>query len=128
MEKEFRKINFCMFLLLLFFSLAFNFGCSKSSNEEINFTGKSPDEIKLIERGKTIYSAICTACHNANPKMDGSLGPAIAGSSLELIESRVLRAEYPKGYKPKRETHAMIALPQFKNEVPALHAYLNALK
>ena len=33
---------------------------------------------------------------------DGSVGPAVAGASRELIEAKVLRGEYPPGYTPKR--------------------------
>jgi mono/diheme cytochrome c family protein len=85
----------------------------------------SPEEA-LIERGRLIYSMQCTACHSGNPKVDGSIGPAIAGSSLELVEARVMRAEYPAGYQPKRTTKTMSALPHLKAEIPALQAYLNS--
>lgn len=79
----------------------------------------------LAESGRTIYNTHCTACHGANPKLNGALGPAIFGSSLELLEARVLRAQYPAGYTPKRATGVMAALPFLKDEIPALHAYLN---
>ena len=87
----------------------------------------SPEE-KLSQRGRMIYSTQCTACHNMDPKMDGSLGPAIAGSSLELVEARVMRAQYPDGYTPKRASKTMSALPHLKEEIPALHAFLNSVK
>ncbi|MBN8554678.1 MAG: cytochrome c [Deltaproteobacteria bacterium] len=115
-------------LLSIGMGLIFFSACTSSSSDDLDLVGKTPEQTKLIMRGKTIYSAVCTSCHGLNPKVDGSLGPAIAGSSLELLESRVLFAKYPEGYKPKRDTHAMLALPQFKSEIPALHAYLNALK
>ena len=31
------------------------------------------------ERGRQIYLAQCTACHNRDPERDGPLGPAIKG-------------------------------------------------
>lgn len=83
------------------------------------------DASKLSARGEQIYKLNCIACHNPDPKQDGALGPAISGSSLELITARVLKAKYPEGYKPKRETHTMPALPQLEAEIPALHAFLN---
>jgi mono/diheme cytochrome c family protein len=89
---------------------------------------EAAEKIALIQRGRAMYVSICGACHNMNPKIDGALGPAIAGSSLELLEARVLFAKYPEGYKPKRETKLMVALPQFKNDLPAIHAYLNSLQ
>jgi mono/diheme cytochrome c family protein len=76
--------------------------------------------------GQSIYMLHCTACHNPNPALDGSLGPALKGSALELLEARVLRGEYPPGYIPKRATHIMTQLPLTEEEVDSIHAFLNA--
>ena len=89
-------------------------------------TKKTDAVVNPVDRGRSVYAANCTACHNANPRLDGAVGPAIHGSSLELLEARVLRAAYPAGYKPKRETHLMPAMPFLKDDIPALHAYLNS--
>ena len=77
-----------------------------------------------IERGRKVYLANCTACHNTDPGLPGAIGPAVAGSQRALIEARVLRAEYPPGYTPKRPTHAMVALPQLAGSIDDLAAYL----
>lgn len=82
-------------------------------------------EESLAARGKTVYVTVCIACHNADPHKAGSIGPAVFGASQELLEARILNASYPPGYKPQRETHTMPAFPQFKADIPALHAYLN---
>lgn len=66
----------------------------------------------------------CIACHSQVPAQDGALGPAVSGSSYELLEARVLRAEYPEGYTPKRESRVMIALPHLAQDIDALTAYL----
>ena len=79
-----------------------------------------------VSTGRTLYAVHCTACHNPDPTHDGSLGPAIKGSALELVQARVMRGEYPAGYTPKRSTHIMMKLPLGEKEVEALHAYLNA--
>jgi mono/diheme cytochrome c family protein len=79
------------------------------------------------EKGRTLYSLHCTACHNPDPSKDGSLGPAVKGSSLDLLIARVTRGEYPPGYTPKRQTHIMQKLPLTVDEVKSLHAYLNSL-
>ena len=50
--------------------------------------------------------------------------PSIADASLELLTGRVLRKEYPAGYKPKRDTQLMTAFPDLAPEIPALHAFL----
>lgn len=57
--------------------------------------------------------------------MDGALGPAVMGSSRELLEARVVRGEYPAGYTPKRESRVMIALPHLEPELDALAAFLS---
>lgn len=80
-----------------------------------------------VERGRRAYMANCTACHNQDPTKEGTLGPAIAGSSRALVEARVLRAEYPPGYTPKRDSSLMPAQPFLKKEVPDLAAYLESL-
>lgn len=79
----------------------------------------------LAARGRMIYQTNCTSCHNSDPKKTGSIGPEVYGSSAELIEARILRAEYPIGYKPKRTTKVMSPLVHLKNDIPALTAFLN---
>ena len=79
-------------------------------------------------RGRAVYMNVCIACHNGNPNQDGALGPAIAGSSLELIQAKVLRAEYPEGYEPKR---AGIVMPKFEyleEKLPDVAAFLAEVK
>ena len=82
----------------------------------------------LVERGKHYYKNVCTACHNGDPSKDGTLGPAVAGSSLALLEAKVLRGEYPPGYTPKRDTSAMPRFEFLAPEIPGLAAYLDAPK
>lgn len=82
------------------------------------------DPDALASRGRAVYTANCIACHNTDPKLDGGIGPAVAGASFALIEARVMRNEYPEGYKPKRGTRAMIALPYLEKDLAALVAFL----
>lgn len=100
---------------------------SSTPSQSATIAPDSPEQIqtKLFERGRLIYKTNCTACHHADPKKPGSIGPEIFGSSLELIQARVVDGSYPADYKPKRTTHAMVALPHLKNEIPALVAFLN---
>ncbi len=90
--------------------------CSKNSEQ----SGQSPD----WKRGRAVYVANCVACHNNDPSKDGPIGPAIKGSPPELVESRVLRTQYPPGYKPKRNTQVMPTFPFLKTEIPYLVVYL----
>jgi mono/diheme cytochrome c family protein len=80
-----------------------------------------------VDRGRRAYVANCIACHNTDPAKEGTLGPAVAGSPLALVEARVMRAEYPPGYTPKRDSNLMPAQPFLKNDVPDLAAYLESL-
>ncbi len=88
---------------------------------------KPAGEESAIERGHRVYVANCLACHNADPSKEGTLGPVIAGSSLALVEARVMRAEYPPGYTPKRSSALMPAQPYLKTDVPDLAAYLESI-
>ena len=87
---------------------------------------RTPEE--LVAAGRSVYNANCIVCHAMDPRQDGALGPAVAGSSPELIEARVMRAEYPEGYTPKRATRVMVPMPHLKDRLPELAAYLGSLK
>jgi mono/diheme cytochrome c family protein len=93
--------------------------CSKDSDDSSK-SGKNAD----AARGRAVYLANCVACHNNDPSRDGPIGPAIKGSSKELLETRVLTTSYPPGYKPKRPTKVMPQFPFLKDEIPPLAAYL----
>lgn len=79
-----------------------------------------------VVQGERTWRANCIACHNMDPALDGVMGPPVAGASLELLEARVLRGEYPQGYRPKRDTSLMQPLPYLKSDLPGLAAYLAA--
>ena len=79
---------------------------------------------EAAQRGRGTYNEVCIACHNSNPALAGSVGPAVAGSSLELLTARVVRGEYPPGYTPKSNSNAMPAFPQLADRVGDLHAFL----
>ena len=74
-------------------------------------------EDPAVAKGELIYRNICVVCHNAEPSEEGTLGPAIAHASRELLEAKVVRGEYPEGYTPARDTHQM---PQFEYLEPNL--------
>ena len=76
------------------------------------------------ERGRQIYQSQCIACHNSDPSQPGPIGPAVRGSSAELLRARVVDGTYPPGYTPKRPTKVMQPMPQLAKDIPALAAYL----
>jgi mono/diheme cytochrome c family protein len=76
------------------------------------------------ERGRQAYLAHCSSCHSADPAQNGPLGPAVRGSSRELLEARVLRGVYPPGYTPKRPSAVMQPMPHLAASLDDLAAYL----
>jgi mono/diheme cytochrome c family protein len=86
----------------------------------------TPEQARL-QKGRTLYSLHCASCHHPSfPERDGALGPAVAGTSLDLLEARVVRGSYPEGYTPKRSTWVMPKMPLVRGDIEALHAYLNS--
>lgn len=79
-----------------------------------------------VDRGRVVYATQCAICHNADPKKAGPIGPEVFGASKELLVKRILEGKYPEGYRPKRETHTMVALPHLKHEIDSLHLFLNS--
>lgn len=75
-------------------------------------------------KGKQVYTVNCIACHNMDPSKPGVIGPEIKGSSKALISARVLKGQYPKGYKPKRATKMMPPMPHLKGNIDDLAAFL----
>ena len=95
------------------------------AESEPEAASSQPSAADLVARGRSVWMSNCIACHAQDPALDGALGPAAIGASHELLEARVLRAEYPEGYTPKRDSRIMIPLPHLSNDIEALHAYLN---
>jgi mono/diheme cytochrome c family protein len=110
-------------LCLAIVTAALGTGCSQGSDADRAKAPVSP----AVAEGAQVYATNCTACHNADPNQAGSLGPALAGSPEALLQAKVLHNEYPPGYTPKRDSHAMVPLPHLANEIPALAAYLGSV-
>jgi mono/diheme cytochrome c family protein len=85
-------------------------------------------EEPAVARGRAVYMSVCTACHNADPGRDGSVGPANAGASRELLAAKLLRGEYPPGYAPKRPTQVMPRFEHLAGSVDDLAAFLATAK
>ena len=75
-------------------------------------------------KGRQVWLGQCVSCHNIDPAKDGPVGPAVKGSSVPLLEARLLHASYPPGYQPKRATNVMPARPDLAASTPDLAAYL----
>lgn len=99
--------------MLLFFA-----GCTKSIEPERVMT-------PLEKQGQLVYVTNCLSCHNSDPTKPGSLGPDIAGTSIEILTIKIKGLPFPSTYVPKRTTHMMPALPFVEKDIPAIHAYLS---
>ena len=120
-----------MLLKFAIFILPLIFGAACTKNKETAASDKQPvalSQDELIAKGKSVYTNHCTACHAPQPDVAGAVGPAIAGSSKELVEARILNAAYPEGYTPKRATKAMPAMPYLKRDLEAITAYLQSVQ
>ena len=67
----------------------------------------------LWNRGRVMYTTRCTSCHNSNPDLQGSVGPALRGVTEDLLTDRIMNG---KG--------AMPAQPRMKRFIPAIREYL----
>lgn len=85
-----------------------------------------------IEKGKRVWLTTCIQCHNRDPNKKGPIGPEVVDAPLEVMRVKVVTGKYPDslpaGFVPKRKTKAMRALPQHKNDVDAIHAYVQSVK
>jgi mono/diheme cytochrome c family protein len=95
-------------------------GCEKKSDAPVKTAANGNPN-----RGRAIYLSNCAACHHNDPSRDGTIGPAIKGASSALIEARVMKAAYPPGYTPKRNTAIMPAQSYLEPSIPDLAAFLN---
>jgi mono/diheme cytochrome c family protein len=64
-------------------------------------------------KGRAIYRARCISCHNVDPSLHGTVGPALRGVSEELLTERLT---YGKGAMPIQKESLRF--------VPALREYL----
>ena len=85
---------------------------------------KVETETTAYERGQTLYLNICVVCHDADPSLEGGLGPVVAKASLELLRAKVLRGEYPEGFSPLLDTKQMPVFEYLEPHLPDLAAFL----
>lgn len=90
------------------------------------YSAETLDKIST-QKGKSIYMGNCIACHNKDPNKNGSLGPALTGTPLEVFLVKVPEGQtYPAGYTPKRKTKIMKKFPQFKKDVPSIFLWIQS--
>ena len=110
------KIKFIKWhLVLCVLGAIFYLGCAEE---------KLTPEEKMKREGRVLYISNCASCHNDDPSQSGSLGPAIKGSSLELLRARILKASYPPGYAPKRKTKMMSPISLSAEQIRKIYAFL----
>lgn len=85
-----------------------------------------------LDRGKRVYMSTCIQCHNRDPNLKGPIGPEMVDAPMEIMTAKVMTGVYPEklpaGFVPKRKTKAMRKLPHLKNDIPAIHAWVQSMK
>lgn len=85
-----------------------------------------------IDKGRRLYLSNCIQCHNKDPNVRGSIGPEMVDAPLDVMTAKVMTGKYPEalpaGFVPKRKTKLMRPIPKLKNDIPAIHAYVQSLK
>lgn len=81
---------------------------------------------EAVARGRALWASRCANCHGSDPSKSGPLGPPVVGATRALVEARVLRAQYPEGYQPKRATTLMVAMPDLADSIDEIVAFLEA--
>lgn len=85
-----------------------------------------------IDKGRRLYLSNCIQCHNKDPNLKGSIGPEMVDAPLTVMTSKVMTGKYPEplpaGFVPKRKSKAMRPIPKLKNDIPAIHAYVQSVK
>ena len=61
---------------------------------------------KLYRRGRAIYRSRCTSCHNANPDLAGSVGPALRGVPEDRLIDRLTNGKGAMPPQPDMLRHA----------------------
>ncbi|MBL4825638.1 MAG: cytochrome c [SAR324 cluster bacterium] len=123
-------LRFCYLLLLFSLLTSCDLKIFKDAESEIELEVQQKDKPLSSsidpEKGKVVYFANCTSCHNYDPKKPGSIGPQIYGSSKELLTLKMNFGKYPENYQPKRSSKLMPLLPHLSQKITNLHAFLNA--
>ena len=92
--------------------------------------GASPTQAE-IDKGRRIYFSNCISCHNKDPNLKGAIGPEIINVPYEVLESKILTGKYPEklppGFIPKRKTKLMKPIPKIKDDIKALHAWIESM-
>ena len=123
-------LRFCYLLLLFSLITSCDLKIFKEAETEVELDTPKKNETLTSSsdpgKGKSVYYANCTSCHNYNPKKTGSIGPDVYGSSIELLKNKVLYGKYPKNYQAKRTSGIMPLYPHLNKQISNLHAYLNS--
>ncbi len=86
----------------------------------------------VTDKGRRLYLSNCISCHNKDPNTKGAIGPEIVDAPIEVMTSKILTGVYPDplppGFVPKRKTKLMRKIPQLKNDIPAIFAWVQSMK
>lgn len=86
----------------------------------------------LTSKGRRLYLSNCIQCHNKDPNLKGSIGPAMVDAPIEVMTSKVMTGLYPNplpaGFVPKKTTKSMRKIPKLQKDIPAIYAWVQSVK
>ena len=85
-----------------------------------------------LDKGRRLYLSNCISCHNKDPNLPGSIGPAIVDAPLEVMRHKILTGVYPnplpKGFVPKRSSKIMRKIPKLEKDIPDIYAWVQSVR
>lgn len=81
-----------------------------------------------VTNGRLIYENRCIKCHSVNPTRNGSIGPELFTTPLEVFKTKLKTGTYPKDYVPKRKTKIMPKFPDLTGKEELLYNYVRSFK
>lgn len=92
------KYLYALWLALMCFGV---YSLSKAPRDEVPAGKIEP----LYRHGRAVYRIRCVGCHNSDPNLPGTVGPALKGVSKELLFNRLKNGKGSMPAQPNTLKH-----------------------